>query len=713
MPITLDFETRSHVNLKQVGNFNYAAHPSTQVLCMCWKYSERQSDAVHLWHRGHPSIGIYQKPTPTNLIARIKAGELVWAHNAIFEYLIWNGPFRAEFPEFPELPLEQMRCTAATAAQFALPRDLDTLTQVLGLRHLKDPRGKKALAKLSRPRRRKGEYYWLEEREELRILWEYCGQDVRAEEGVHRFLPSEMSEDELALWQMDLRMNLRGIRVDVEGVRTAIELARRAAQKVNDRIYVLTDGWVQKGTAREALKLWCREEGEPIPNTQAKVLEDLIRTKHFKSKLVEEVIKLSLDVNRSSIAKYKKILQWVSDDGRARGLMMYFGAERTGRWSGKGIQPHNFIRGFSKLMDTVWEVIHLGDIQAIEILFGSAMKALAEATRGALTADEDKELVVADFSAIEARVLLWVAFDEKGLDIFRRGEDIYLYMAEDIYGLKGLTKDGNPKERFMGKKAVLGLGYQMGDEKFDDECAKEGVDNPREFYTHVVKVYRTKTFPSVPKVWRAYEEGAIHAVLTGERVETGRVSWFKAGRFLHCELPSGRKLSYLDPRVRTTTSRAFPAINKYGKPSKIRVIIKDGESDLQIWRRAARAAELGEKKLIEGAEWEEIKKPALWYMGRLKSGSGNQWGYIPTYGGGLTENVVQAIARDLLAAAMLRVDRDDMYELLLSVHDEVIAESWKGNADLRAFENLVSVIPSWAEGLPVAAEGWIGFRYRK
>jgi DNA polymerase len=317
-------------------------------------------------------------------------------------------------------------------------------------------------------------------------------------------------------------------------------------------------------------------------------------------------------------------------------------------------------------MESAWQVLKTRDIKLIEMLYGDVMECLSFALRGMIIPRKGRKLFVADYAAIEARVLFWLAQDEDALGIFHRGECIYCDMASDIYGrrvIKGVDND----ERQMGKQAVLGLGYQMGAPKFVDTVAKYGMHIELEFSQLIVDKYRQK-FWKVKQMWWDQEAAAIAAAKTpGRVVKCGRVQWctIDAGAFkvLHCKLPSGRLLSYIDPLV---VKRPTP------------------------WGAA---------------------KDALTFMG--VDPYTKKWRRQDTYGGMIVENITQATARDLMAEAMLRAHEGHVYDVVLSVHDELIAEADDGTGDVREFEDLMAELPGWAEGCPVTAEGWSGYRYKK
>jgi DNA polymerase bacteriophage-type len=288
---------------------------------------------------------------------------------------------------------------------------------------------------------------------------------------------------------------------------------------------------------------------------------------------------------------------------------------------------------------------------------------LSQSLRGAIVAPPGKLLFVADYASIEARVLLWCAQDHEGLQKFRDGVDLYVDMASAIYK-QPVSKEKDPEKRQLGKIAILGLGYQMGAPKFHATCANQGIHITEELAQQTVDAYRAKYF-RVKQLWYDQETAAGEATYDkeGTEYECYPCMWVKEGRFLYCRLPSGRRLAYPDPAIKTITTS---------------------------W----------------GA-----RKNALTYMG--VNATTRKWHRQNSYGGLLVENIVQAISRDIMGEAMLRCEESRIYSPILSVHDELIAEGNAHHGNVEEFVALVGQCPTWAPGCPVAAEGWAGTRYRK
>jgi DNA polymerase len=751
----LDFETRSAADLLKWGQRRYAFDTSTQALCLAWAYD--QEEEIQLWHRDHPWIE--KSPRPDELIERIRDGEPVEAHNAGFEFHIWNETLRREFPEFDvELKLEQLHCSAAKASCLSLPRGLEDAIRAVNLPDHKIADGKRLINKLSKPMARRGKnkgdgvIIFCEEEAEHRSNWVYCKGDVRAERGLSNFCP-EMTERERQYWMMDFRMNLRGIKLDRQAAEEALELARLEANRLNGELKDITGGVVEKGSQRAALLGWANGrlvelDQDPLANTKADTLSfalDGVPTKAGdeareaaegparekwdalgeEGARVERALRICMEVNRSSVAKYKRMIQSVcADDDALHDIMLYNGADRTGRWSGKGVQPHNFVRGYGggckdgTEMSKVWDDILTLDRDYITMVWGEPMVCLAKACRGALVAREGKELYAADFNAIEARKLAWLSGCSDMLAMFVPGKDIYCDMATAIYGRTIIKADKS--ERNLGKKAILGLGYAMGWEKFQATVyMDEGIWLDDEFCQMVVKIYRKDKYPEVPALWSASAKAAIAAVTEGgehycggDEFGIGSVSYFMSedGNFLHCRLPSGRLLAYLYPRVNMRVTYRFAALNARGRPTTVNFPAKKSVPQHRVRWHAEKMAEKQNKRLLPDPP-ESFISPHLSFMGR--DTYTKQWKRCGTHGGSLVENYDQASSRDLLAEAMLRIDEMPEFDLLLSIHDEVIAEAAKGTCAVNEFEAIMSQVPDWAPGMPITAEGWVGPRLRK
>lgn len=709
---TIDFETRSACSIKDCGSWRYSLDPTTSVMCLAFRLPHWEEGRTALWHPAHPHLGIAEADCPelAELFDWIAAGNLVEAHNAWFERGIWTNICVPKLG-WPAIGHRQWRCSAAKAAAHSLPRSLDGVTVALCLAIKKDVEGAKVMKKLAKPRKpRKLEvkqwilenagiptdratvkslsfdvlpsddgwevsatwtggggdfslpFYWHEDAEMLERLWAYCRQDVLAEEAVSARL-RDLSAKEQQIYLMDQAINERGFQLDREGIAAALEVVDGIFSELNAELVTLTGGQVQKATQRARMMQWFNDIGLPLEDTQGGTLDGWLKREDLGAE-VRRGLELVRALGRSSTAKFVAAQNWAAPaTWRVHGGLLYHGAG-TGRWSGSGVQPHNFPRGSIKDMDFAWEVIKTRDVALMELMYGDVMTLLSHALRGMIVPSPGRRLMVADYAAIEARVVLWLAEDDEALDVFRRRECIYMAMATEIYGRPITDKVKQADERQMGKQAVLGLGYQMGAKKFQATLAEKwGIFIELDFAQLIVDKYREK-FWRVKKMWWDQEAAAIAAVKQpGRQFRCGRVRWMCFDGFLHCRLPSGRLLGYCDPRVE---QKATP--------------------------------------------WGE-KRDCLTYMG--VDPYTKKWRRQDTYGGMLVENITQATARDLMADAMLRCHQEGVYDVILSVHDELIAECDEGVGSVEDFEATMAYTPDWADGCPVAAEGWTGYRYKK
>lgn len=657
----LDFETRSCADLKLVGAFKYAMHPSTEIMCMA---VGGYADNIKLFTPAElVEWGAEQRTTEKPLFI---ADQLV-AHSAHFEYAIWNYILHKRFG-WPALwEPARWRCTLAKAAMCNLPISLDGATQALKLPAKKDLMGRQAMLKLSKPIHvdALGFPTYNEDEELKKKMYAYCMDDVRAEMALDSALP-DLPPGEQKIWELDLTINHRGMKADTETAGKAVLLAKTFTDELNTKLFALTGGKVDKASRIQEIKRYLSTLGVETPDGLDKNVVTALLARPDVPQKAKDVIKIRQQVGKSSTAKYETILDYASDtDERMRGMLQYHAAG-TGRWGGRGPQPQNFPKGVGFDGEEVCaDVIKDG--------FGTkygerSMDALSAGLRGVLTAGPGKVLCAADYSAIEARVLLWLAGDVLALDKYRRGVNLYVDMAQFIYRNDALTKK-DAKEYSVGKAVILGCGYGMGKVKFKGTCASWGIDIEEGTAEAAVKAYRAK-YKSVVEMWYKQEDAARNSILNPGSVHPcGKVVWGLDPKreFLVCKLPSGRHLRYYHPSVK-------PIITPYGE-----------KQEIHYW-----CAGLG---------------------GKLEENK--------TYGGSLVENITQATARDIMANGMLNAEAAG-FPVILTVHDELVTEiidleegpEWQ-DAELDALVKAMCNLPAWAEGLPIAAEGWVGFRYRK
>ena len=357
--VTIDFESRSACDIG-LGAWLYSLHPTTEIMCLAYKIGD---EPTKLWHPAYPHLGIEQSPDPVDLIQAIEDGWLIEAHNRFFEYCMWEHQLRKNWPQFPAIPEKNWRCSAAKAAYHSLPRALEGAVAALDLPISKDMEGSKVMKRLCKPKkllkadkkalidqgwtpeRIDAAIFWHESVEEFERLWAYCIVDVDAEHGFSEFLP-DLPPEELRIWQMDQKMNLRGIRCDLDLVKAAIHLRDNEIMTLTAELQDITDGAVEKGTSRAKFKDWMRVNGVDLPDTQGATLDEYLP--NLKGDLLMDfmrrrglephthrALQIVREVNRSSTAKFDAMLERVDlRDWRLRDNLMYHGAG-TGRWTGR------------------------------------------------------------------------------------------------------------------------------------------------------------------------------------------------------------------------------------------------------------------------------------------------------------------------------------------------------------------------------------------
>lgn len=605
------------------------------------------------------------------------------AHNAQFEKAIWRRVMVEQF-KWPDIPNSRWHDTLAIAAMRALPQELDLCTRVLELSQEKDTEGSRLTKSLSKVKK---DGYYDRSPETLAKVAAYCQQDIRTEVGLHQRL-GWMPGSERAVWLLDQRINERGVRLDLEFVRAAQTVVDRASIPLVAEFGALTGGL--KPGQRDKVLQWCQSQGVAVANMQKDYLAALLgETEDGEApedpfaELNEDIdpVELPDNVHRAlsikqlvgsaSIKKLARMQACVCGDGRARGLLQYHGAG-PGRWAGRLLQPQNFPRGTVKLDEKapdpaiVVEAIMTGDPDYVESLIGPPVETVVGSLRHAIVADLKRSLVVGDFAGIEARIVLALAGQHDKTALMASGQDVYLHMAEDIYKQPrgSMNRKTHAIERQTGKNSVLGCGFQMGWRKFKARYCPE---QPDEFAQQVIKAYREDWAPQVPKVWRGLEQAALKTVWDKVPHEAFGVEYRLEDGWMTARLPSGRKLWYFDPQK---CRKAMPWST-------------DEDPDIRM----------------------------AWTYKAMKLG---RWRTIDAFGGLLTENVVQALARDLLVAAMFKCERNDL-PVVLTVHDEIVAEALTHHAEPALLESIMCDIPQWAKEIqvPVSAECWAGRRYRK
>ncbi len=654
--LVFDYETKSEVDLKRSGSYEYAVHPTTDLLCVAWKVGTRQSLLQCPASSWVPSSPI--KDVLPLQLALLDPFVIIVAHNALFEQLITEFVF-SRYVKLDPIPIARWLCTASLAAALALPRDLEGAGQALALNVQKDKEGKRLMMKHCKPRNpsKHNDAKWFEDEEERARIVQYCATDVDTEAELFLKLPP-LPPLERKVWKLDQLINRRGFMVDRELVTAALNLIEVQKGKLEEEVRFVTDGALNSTNQRDKALTWIRSKGVHLPDLRADTVAEALDD-DVSNPDVERILEIRQELSKSSTAKYQAFYEKSGSDGRVRDNLLYHGAS-TGRWGGRGVQPQNFPCGTISNTDVAVECIKEGDLDMLSLLYGNPMDALSSCLRSVIVASPGKELFCGDYAAIEVRVLFWLARHSAGLKIYEQGRDPYKEMAAIIFNKALYLVD--KRERGLGKSVILGSGYGMGAEKFYVTCQAMGQNVTEDLAARSIRTYRDVHHP-VPTFWYETEHAAIVATRNkGKRCRVGFVTWFFEGDFLYCELPSKRRLAYYKPTIELTTTH-----------------------------------------------WGE-KKDALHHWGA--NSTTKKWEKSSTFGGKLVENITQAVARDLMAEALLRVE-DGGYEVILSVHDEILAERTKGTGNLDEFCGYMAAIPVWAKGCPISVEGWVGFRYRK
>lgn len=660
--LVFDIETRSECDLKKCGAWEYSVYPTTNIFCVSWCIGTREDfmnapieSQIKSWS---PIFGGDKQELVEHLL---DPDIIAVAHNAGFEQYITKHVLSRIFndPRLKRLKPERFLCTASLASVLAVPRSLEGATKALKLSSEKDTEGRRLILKYTKPRKptKNNTAKWHNKMSDLLRIIKYCENDVKAE--VELFLKAyPLIDIERKIWVLDQQINQRGFRVDTDLVSSALALIGEENANIQRNTKEISDGAIESTTQRDATLKWVKEQGYDLPNLQAKTIADALPGIEGPAR---EILKLRQAASKTSTAKYQAFEFRSQSDGRCRDNLIYHGPS-TGRWAGAGVQPQNFPRGNIKDVETLAKVIKTKDLELVRMIYGEPMSAFSSALRGCIIASPGKEIFVADFNAIEARVLFWMAEHEDGVRAFREGRDLYIEMASVIYRIPISEIPKDSLMRFLGKEAILGCGFGLGAKKFIETCAKKSLIITEEMANFAVKAYRSTHAP-VPKMWSNIERAAIAAVTNKNKTFTvNKTSWFMKDEFLVCKLPSSRCLYYYGPEIR-----------------------------------------------YKETPWGE-KRPVLYHWG--VDSLTKQWCLQKTWGGVLTENVVQATARDLMANGMINVDFFD-YEILLTVHDEILAEKEKDYGSVDEFEKLMSNLPKWAEGCPVKAEGFVTERYKK
>lgn len=733
--VHLDFETRSREGIDG-GAWRYSKHPSTTVMCLAYRFDEEPT--VYLWWPPWVTAIVGWSP---NQEAADRLHDCIRftscrmkAHNAQFEEAIWENVMPRFGWHF--IAKDRWECTASLARSMGLPGALGKVAQALGLAHQKDAAGHRIMLQLTKPKKpsKKDPGEWYNDRRRFFAMFDYCRQDVRTEAALCHKLAA-LHPDERNLWELDQEINRRGVPVDLSMCAGALEVIATAKARLHERFRAITG--IERATMRQQFHEWlvtrappkCHRVGYTVKGAKGPRTEyrweaidesdppDWMPPDNFTQETrrdflldhdpgypktpppvvppdVVEAIRVYGLANKRAADKFLAFMKCCEADGRARGFLVFCGAH-TGRWTSHGPQLHNMKRGNLK---QAWAefgatLLRTGDYSLMRMFFKHPYDTTGSLARGAIMAPPGYKLVWADFSAIEARTLFWLADDPDGLGLYARGEDVYKEMAATIYGIPVAEIMDESEERWQGKQTVLGCGYQMSAERFVEQCRGYGKVVPIELARRSVSAFRSR-FKRVPVFWKDCNAAAILAVTQpGARpVVGGKMAFQMMGPdWLAVTLPSGRVTWYYKPRIRTRTIR------------------KEGR----------------EPFTTTGVCYQGWDKGSL----RTKDMYGGKW----------AENICQGVARDVMGYHMLKASRrlpeqrahvervsaasekkvmnpldiSRPWCIITHTHDEVVCEEPMGGRAAADLAAEMSEPPPWAPGLPVAAEGKEGTRYRK
>lgn len=629
-----------------------------------WRYAQDKSTRILMvgYAIDDAEVKVWQchtGPMPAELCASLDDPAVTkYAHNASFELALMSTLGMIPFEP------EQWRCTAVHALGLGLPGGLGAVAAELRLAEQKADVGKALIRRFSMPPRVPGTPQPGPEDGRWPEFVAYCAQDVRTERAIAHYLEGlrPLPEHEWDLWHLDQRINQRGLPVDMALVRGAMAVdavnRARATDAVRDRTGVDNPG------SRNQLLTWLRAQEVTPDDLTADTVKGLLTDDDLPAP-VREVLENRQQLAASSTAKYEALERATGADGRIRGILRFNGAH-TGRWSGQLFQPQNLPRGTLSPLDvtTARSLVREGDFELLDLLYDDHSKLLASLLRSTIVAPPGKQLVVADLSSIESVVLAWCAGSEYLLNLFREGRDPYKDFATRLFNIPydQVTK----KQRNLCKPATLGGGFGLGGPGLQRYAAGFGLVLDSLEASKQIQTFR-EAYPDIPALWRRLTQATFGAVAhpalpgaPGKVYEAGRCRWRVGRGYLWAELPSRRFLAYREPRVSVTQTQ-------WGEREQLSYLAREGKS--------------------------------------LR---------VNTFHGKLTENIVQALARDVLANGLRLACADPDLEVVGHVHDELvcIADIDDTTALDRLLVHMTSV-PDWAPGLPLKAAGWVGPVYRK
>ena len=641
--LAIDIETYSDVDLISCGVYKYSSSPHFEILLIAYSVDDEETVCIDVANGEEPPKEFMEMLLDDTVTKT--------AFNANFERICFSNYYQHSFRP------EAWKCTAVQAAMLALPFSLEGVGAVLGLDKQKMTEGKELIKYFCSPckatKSNGGRIRNLpkDAPEKWRQFKTYCIRDVDVEKQIRQRLAKfPIPEREQEIYCLDQRINDRGIMVDRNLVNHAVACDLLYKETATARAYELTG--LENPNSVSQLKLWLKEKGLEVDSLAKDTVKDLSMKAEGD---VQEVLKLRLATSKTSVKKYEAIDRSVCAENRVHGLLQFYGANRTGRWAGRLVQIHNLPQNHLPDLELARALVSEGRYEEVELFYDSTPNVLSELIRTAFVAKPGCRFIISDYSAIEARVLAWLAGEEWRLQVFETHGKIYEASAsamfhvpiEEITKTSPLRQKGKISELALGYGGAVGALTSMG-------ALKMGLTE--EELPGLVSTWRSAN-PHITAFWWAIDEAAITAVRDKKPSKVGRVSFEYKSGILFVTLPSGRKLSYVKPRM---------MLNKFGR---------------------------------EGLTYEGI-------------GESKKWMRLETYGPKLVENIVQAASRDILAEAMLRLEKEE-FDIVCHVHDEVVLEVPDGKSSVEEVNEIMAVNPVWTEGLPLKAAGFESPFYKK
>ena len=659
--LSIDLETYSDVNLKKAGLYRYVQSPAFEILLFAYSFDGAPTQVIDMAQGEKIPLEVIHALTDPQCLKH--------AYNAAFEWYCLSKYMGAQ------LPPSQWRDTMLHGLYAGYTAGLDATGRALGIPEDKQKLTTgKALIRYfcvpCKPTKANGgrtRNYPHHDPEKWALFKTYNGQDVVAETEIERRLSVFPVPDFVQKqWETDLLINARGVAVDMDFCEGALELGETIRAQLTDEAVQLS-GLQNPNSVKQLARWLSAETGDDITTLRKETIKELLGRDNADH--VQRMLEIRQELGKTSTKKYDAIEAAVCDDGRVRGLLQFYGANRTGRWAGRLVQVQNLPRTYTEPLEFARELVKGRKLDALRTVYGSPNDTLSQLIRTAFVAAPGNVLIDADFSAIEARVISWLADEEWRLEVFRTHGKIYEASASQMFGVPlERIKKGNPEYslRQRGKVAELALGYQGGVPAMRQmDTGKLLADLPDEEIKDIVDKWRN-TNPKIRNLWYSFNDAAIRVIQNGGSL---RVRCCTFARECDCirgttcmtiSLPSGRKLYYVEPAV---------GENRWGGPS-------------------------------------------ITYMGVNDK---NKWGRIETYGGKLVENVVQAIARDCLAQAIEHLEAAGL-PVVFHIHDEVVIDTAAFDTNDAMLDKVVKIMSTpipWAEGLPLGADGWVGAFFKK